>query len=98
MMADQSQKIDLPLRLPQLVTPEWIAEAQAALLKSTWQGAGSLKKVLPKAVAIAILERAERLAQTEPTLLEVRIYFYIHAWRHTRMHRSSPIKYISYIP
>lgn len=60
------------LELPQLITPEWIAAAQAALLKSTWKGANALKEMLPKQVMISILDRTERLVQKEAALVEVR--------------------------
>ena len=60
-----------PLNLPQLITPGWIADAQAMIENSTWQGADALKKVLPKAVVISILERAERLVNREASLVEV---------------------------
>lgn len=61
------------LALPQLVTPEWVAEAEAAIKASTWQGVAALKTVLPKEVVVAILERTERLVQREASLVEVRL-------------------------
>ena len=67
-MADQLEALELP----QLVTPEWIAHAQASLLKSTWKGTGALKQVLPKNVVISILGRTERLVTKEDALVEVR--------------------------
>lgn len=60
-----------PLELPSLITPDWIAQAQAVIEKSTWNGAMALQKVLPKQTLISILQRTERLVTQEAALVEV---------------------------
>ncbi|KAL4550811.1 hypothetical protein Ndes2526B_g08910 [Nannochloris sp. 'desiccata'] len=60
-----------PLELPSLITPGWIAEAQAVIEKSTWKGASALQEVLPKQTLISILQRTERLVFQEAALVEV---------------------------
>jgi hypothetical protein len=67
-MGDHEQE---PLELPSLITPEWIAQAQAAIAKSTWKGASALQQVLPKQTLISILQRTERLVFQEAALVEV---------------------------
>jgi serine/threonine-protein phosphatase 5 len=68
MSDDQSHD---PLELPSLITPEWIAHAQAVIEKSTWKGASALQEVLPKQCLISILQRTERLVFQEAALVEV---------------------------
>lgn len=61
-----------PVEVPQLITVEWVTELQRRMLESTNHGVTALRALLPKEVAIAILERAERVVGKEAPLLEVR--------------------------
>jgi serine/threonine-protein phosphatase 5 len=69
-MSDQSSQ-DQIIELPSLITPEWIAQAQAVIEKSTWNGANALQEVLPKQTLISILQRTERLVFQEAALVDV---------------------------
>lgn len=60
-----------PIKLPQIFTPEWVKEVQERLNAASWNGTAALQKVLPKQVAVAILDRTERLVSKEPPLVEV---------------------------
>ena len=60
-----------PIKLPQIITPEWVKDVQKRLEAASWKGPSALQQVLPKAVTLAILERTERLVSKEPPLVEV---------------------------
>ena len=55
-----------------MITPEWVHEVMEVFNTTSKLGVAALKPVLPKEVAIAILERTERLLAKESSLVEVR--------------------------
>jgi hypothetical protein len=69
-----------PLQLPQTIDLEWVATLRLKLDEASRSGPTSLREALPKPVAVAILERTERLLQEEPTLLEVRALAMLYVW------------------
>lgn len=74
------QEIQDPLELPSLITPEWIAQSQAVIEKSTWKGASALQEILPKQTLISILQRTERLVFQEAALVEVGRIVLLFEW------------------
>jgi hypothetical protein len=60
-----------PVVLPQVVTEQWVLDLQKRFNAASLVGAAALKEVLPRAVAVAIFDRVERLLTAEPALLEV---------------------------
>jgi len=60
-----------PIKLPEVITLEWVSQVRETLYESSKHGVTALKAVLPKDVAIALLARTERLLDKEPPLLEV---------------------------
>lgn len=59
-----------PVLLPQLVTVKWVTDLQQRLDTASRAGLTALKAALPRPVAVALLERTERLLQAEPPLVE----------------------------
>jgi serine/threonine-protein phosphatase 5 len=61
----------LPIKLPAVATVEWVLEVQRRLNTATEAGADAATAALPRAVAVALFDRAERLLRAEPPLLEL---------------------------
>ena len=57
--------------LPAELTPAFCAEMTAALDAATRVGPEALKTALPAETCVVLLDRCQRLIQTEPTMREV---------------------------